>query len=43
MRPDIEIKPTLAGVAKGRDEVLEAGLRAARKHTRAPSPRVASP
>lgn len=43
VRPDIEVKPTLAGVSDGRDEVLEAGLRAARHRTRAPSVRTASP
>lgn len=29
--PDIEVRPTLAGVLAGRDEVLEAGLRELRK------------
>ena len=25
--PDIEVRPTIAGIREGRDEVLEAGLR----------------
>jgi C-terminal processing protease CtpA/Prc len=30
--PDIEVKPTIAGIREGRDEVLEEALRQIQKH-----------